>query len=134
MPLTISRFCILLATACIMAGCSSQQSADRRAERRAEDRREDELASQPLRTRVSRLRLGMTKAQVVAVMGDEGRSLNVSQSEHGTLETVQYSPGFGSRYVSALKSSYTFGLAGHEGLEGATLLFKNGHLSNISSF
>lgn len=116
----------------LLSGCASDQPRTSDHHRAAATRREDP-EDRPLEDRAARLRLGMSKSQVVAIMGDNYHSGGMSQSAQGTIETWFYQPGFGSRYARALKSEYTFGLSGHEHMDGVHLVFQNGRLSHINT-
>ena len=76
----------------------------------------------------------MTKQQVIAIMGDNYRPAGRTQSAQGTMEGMHYLPGFGSRYATALKRSYSFGIAGRRDPNGVMLQLKDGRLANISQF
>lgn len=85
-------------------------------------------------SRVERLRLGMTKQQIIAIMGDNYRPGGKTRSTHGSHETMAYLPSFGSRYATALKRNYSFGIAGRHDANAVTLHLQNGRLSNIAQF
>jgi hypothetical protein len=76
----------------------------------------------------------MTKPQVIAIMGDNYHPAGRTQSAQGTMEGMHYRPSFGSRYATALKRSYSFGIAGRRDPNGIMLQLKNGRLANISQF
>ncbi len=75
----------------------------------------------------------MSKAQVTAIMDDEGQSLHRSLTGQGNIETVLYQPNFGQRYSTALKQQFSLGFAGRSDPNATTLMFKNGRLSSVSS-
>jgi hypothetical protein len=124
-------FPLCLATL-LLAGCASDEPRHSGDHRAAATRRvdpEDRL----LEERADRLRIGMSKSQVISIMGDNYRSGGMSQSAQGTTESWFYQPGFGTQYARALKSNYTFGLSGHSGVNGVSLFFQNGRLSHINT-
>lgn len=83
--------------------------------------------------RTAKLKLGMSKARVAAIMDDEGRSVSKTLSPQGAMETVVYTPDFGQRYSTALRRQFSLGFAGMSDPNGAVLTFKNGALFSISS-
>ena len=75
----------------------------------------------------------MSKAQVIAIMDDDGQSFGRSLSAQGAIETIHFMPRFGQRYATALKREFSLGWAGRSDPNGATMMFKDGRLSSISS-
>ncbi len=94
---------------------------------------EEEAETPPFETRIARLRLGMSKARVAAIMGDEGHSAHRGLSAQGNTETVVYTPDFGQRYSTALRRQFSLGFAGMSDPNGSVLTFRNGALLSISS-
>ena len=92
-----------------------------------------EAESESYDSRISKLKLGMTKAQVVSIMDDEGQSVNRSLTPQGTIETVIYTPAFGQRYATALKREFSLGFAGRSDPNSTVMMFKDGRLSSVSS-
>lgn len=116
----------------LSVGCASQAPTPKPASAPAAtvSQEEEEI---PFETRVAKLRLGMSKSQVTAIMDDEGQSLHRSLSDQGNVETVLYAPNFGQRYSTALKRQFSLGFAGRSDPNGTVLMFKNGRLSSVSS-
>ena len=110
-----------------MCGCASTpQDNARNNEHKADEPSFD--------AKVSQLKLGMTKHQVIAIMGDNYLPAGRTQSAQGSFEGLHYMPSFGSRYATALKREYSFGLAGRRDTNGIMLQLKDGRLANISQF
>jgi len=123
---TTLKYLLLCISLFSLFGCASTPEDDRRSASTS-----DELS---IDDRVARLKLGMTKQQVIAIMGDNYRPAGRTQSAQGTMEGMHYLPGFGSRYATALKRSYSFGIAGRRDPNGVMLQLKDGRLANISQF
>jgi hypothetical protein len=115
----------------MLGACASSPDTGHQTARTAESEKPDEDSFD---VRLSRLKLGMSKSQVIAIMGDDylpgGRSL----TDRGTFETLTYEPSFGNRSATALIRSYSFGAAGRKRTDGATLQFREGHLAGIHQF
>ena len=116
----------------MLAACASSPATGRQSARAAEtDHDEDE---DDFDTRLSKLKIGMSRSQVIAIMGDNYYPGARSQSAQGSFETLMYQPGFGSRYATALIRGYSFGIAGRKRTNGTALQIKDGRLSNITQF
>lgn len=128
MQTTLKHLLLCIATLSLL-GCASTPDDNRHTT--ATTAESDEL---PFDDRVSRLKLGMTKQQVISIMGDNylpgGRNL----SAQGSFEGMRYMPSFGSRYATALKRNYSFGIAGRRDTNGVMLQLRDGRLANISQF
>lgn len=123
-----------------MVGCASSPSAPGPAGSAARNASQTKVAQQEeeenypaFEERIAKLKLGMSKARVAAIMDDEGHSAHKSLSAQGQIETVVYTPDFGQRYSTALRRHFSMGFAGMSDPDGAVLTFKNGALSSISS-
>ncbi len=125
------RSILVALTVSMLAACASSPDTDRQTARSAEraDADEDDFD-----TRLSRLKLGMSRSQVIAILGDNYLPGGRSQSAQGTFETLTYQPGFGSRYATGLIRGYSFGVAGRKRTNGAALQLKDGRLTNITQF
>ena len=122
----------LAMTAFGLIGCASHQPETSRPPEQAEAAQQEE-ESETFESRISKLKLGMTKAQVVSIMDDEGQSVNRSLTPQGTIETVIYTPNFGQRYATALKREFSLGFAGRSDPHSSVMMFKDGRLSSVSS-
>jgi hypothetical protein len=114
----------ILATCLFTLGCASKttESANKA------DIEEDDTFD----TKVSKLKIGMTKQQVLAIMGDDYTQMGKGLTAHGSFEGLCYTPNYGRRLATALKRQYTLGIAGRNDTTVVTLQFQNGLLSTIN--
>jgi len=121
---TFRNLVVAVAT-CLLLGCSSSTPVPETVS--------PEVETASFDTQVSRLKLGMSRAQVTAIMGYEGDAGGKSQTTQGTFETVYFMPNFGQRYSTALKRQFSLGFAGRSDPDGAAVGFKNGRVFTITS-
>ncbi|MCX6855554.1 MAG: hypothetical protein NTV80_11700 [Verrucomicrobia bacterium] len=115
----------LMATLFCTYGCSSTSTS-------TESGNEPVVEEASFDTKVSRLKIGMSKQQVFAIMGDDYTQMGRMQSAQGSFEGLHYTPNYGSRLATTFKRQYTLGIAGRNDTTGVTLQLQNGRLSSIN--
>ncbi len=130
------RPALLAFSAVMLMSCASANKEGRpsAAAAQEDEKDEDKPDEDSFDARLAKLKLGMSKQQVITIMGEDGVHGPKSQSAMGTLESISYQPNFGHRYATALMRAYTLGNAGANRTDGAHLQFKDGKLTSINQF